>query len=172
MLALGPKSVAHPSWERIRLNNTLKLFRVLIVDQGETMSEFLNTEMAQVMYLFVRGQSMTQSMKTSEITEAVNCNMGEENQAESDKGVEGRNKGPGDCEIMDNIEHAISDELSTSNVSDNTEEEHKLNVRIRLKRKRERSGRWSVRTRQKVLRTSQAHSNATLLVPFWILSQF
>lgn len=74
--------------------------------------------------------------ETSKITEAVNCNMGEENQAESDKGVEGRNKGPGDCEITDNIEHAVSDELSTSNISDNAEEEQKLNVRIRLKRKR------------------------------------
>uniref|UniRef100_A0A8C1LDT0 [histone H4]-N-methyl-L-lysine20 N-methyltransferase KMT5B n=1 Tax=Cyprinus carpio TaxID=7962 RepID=A0A8C1LDT0_CYPCA len=74
--------------------------------------------------------------ETSKITEAVNCNMGEENQAKSDKGVEGRNKGPGDCEIIDNIERAISDELSTSNVSDNTEEEQKHNVRIRLKRKR------------------------------------
>ncbi len=72
---------------------------------------------------------------TSKITEAVNCNMGE-NQAESDKGVEGRNKGPEDCEITDNIEHAVSDELSTSNISDNAEEEQKLNVRIRLKRKR------------------------------------
>ncbi|XP_058626432.1 histone-lysine N-methyltransferase KMT5C isoform X3 [Onychostoma macrolepis] len=74
--------------------------------------------------------------ETSKVTEAVNCNMGEENQVKSDKGVEGRNEGPGDCEITDDIEHAVSDELSTSNVSYNTEEEQKLNVRIRLKRKR------------------------------------
>ncbi|XP_016395532.1 serine-rich adhesin for platelets-like isoform X1 [Sinocyclocheilus rhinocerous] len=74
--------------------------------------------------------------ETSKMTEADNCNMGEENQAKSDKRVEGRKKGPGDCEITDNIEHAVSDELSTSNVSDNTEEEQKLIRRIRLKRKR------------------------------------
>ncbi|XP_016399785.1 histone-lysine N-methyltransferase KMT5C isoform X2 [Sinocyclocheilus rhinocerous] len=72
----------------------------------------------------------------SEITEAVKCNMGEENQAKSDKGLGGGNKGPGDCEITDNIEHAIKDEWSTSDDLDKTEEEQRLNVRIRLKRKR------------------------------------
>ncbi|XP_016104461.1 serine-rich adhesin for platelets-like isoform X2 [Sinocyclocheilus grahami] len=68
----------------------------------------------------------------SEITEAVKCNMGEK----SDKGLGGGNKGPGDCEITDNIEHAIKDEWSTSDDLDKTEEEQRLNVRIRLKRKR------------------------------------
>ncbi|XP_016323532.1 histone-lysine N-methyltransferase KMT5C isoform X3 [Sinocyclocheilus anshuiensis] len=72
----------------------------------------------------------------SEITEAVKCNMGEENQVKSDKGLGGGNKGPGDCEITDNIEHAIKDEWSTSDDLDKTEEEQRLNVRIRLKRKR------------------------------------
>ncbi|KAL1278122.1 hypothetical protein QQF64_024795, partial [Cirrhinus molitorella] len=72
--------------------------------------------------------------ETPKIAEAVKYNTGEENQMEIDKGVEGRNKGPGDCEIMDNTEDATGDELSTSNVS--TEEEQRLNVRIRLKRKR------------------------------------
>ncbi|XP_026064071.1 uncharacterized protein LOC113047040 isoform X1 [Carassius auratus] len=80
--------------------------------------------------------------ETSKTTEAINCNMGEENQEKSGKGVEGRNNGPGDCEITDNSEHAISDELSTSNVSDNMEEEQKHNVRIRLKRKRGKE--WSM----------------------------
>ncbi|XP_042580932.1 serine-rich adhesin for platelets-like isoform X2 [Cyprinus carpio] len=74
--------------------------------------------------------------ETSKNTEAVKCNMEEENQAKSDKGLGGGNKGPGDCEITDNIEHAIIDELSTSNDLDKTEEEQRLNVRIRLKRKR------------------------------------
>ncbi|XP_043090865.1 histone-lysine N-methyltransferase KMT5C [Puntigrus tetrazona] len=74
--------------------------------------------------------------ETSKIAETVICNIGEGDQEKSDKGVEGRNKGPGNCEIMDDTEHAINDELSTSNVSDNMEEDQKLNVRIRLKRKR------------------------------------
>ncbi|XP_077068778.1 histone-lysine N-methyltransferase KMT5C isoform X4 [Siphateles boraxobius] len=64
------------------------------------------------------------------------CNMREENQAKSVEGVEERTKGVESCEIMDNIEDAIGDESSTSNVLDKTEEEQKLNVRIRLKRKR------------------------------------
>ncbi|XP_073696836.1 histone-lysine N-methyltransferase KMT5C [Garra rufa] len=72
--------------------------------------------------------------ETSKIKGAVN--VGEENQAKSDKGVEGRSKGPGDFDITDNIEDATGDELSTSNVSDKTDEEQKVNVRIRLKRKR------------------------------------
>lgn len=63
----------------------------------------------------------------------VKCNMREENLVKS---VEERTKGPEGCEIMDNIEDAIREELSTSNVLDKTEEEQKLNVRIRLKRKR------------------------------------
>ncbi|XP_048060036.1 histone-lysine N-methyltransferase KMT5C isoform X1 [Megalobrama amblycephala] len=75
--------------------------------------------------------------ETSKINEEmVKCNMREENQAESEEGVEGRTKGPGVCEIMDNIEDAIRDELSTSEDLDKTEEDQRLNVRIRLKRKR------------------------------------
>lgn len=72
--------------------------------------------------------------ETSKIKEK--CNMREENQAKSVEGVEERTKGPEGCEVMDNIEDAISDELSTSNVLDKTEEDQRLNVRIRLKRKR------------------------------------
>ncbi|XP_050954434.1 histone-lysine N-methyltransferase KMT5C [Labeo rohita] len=73
--------------------------------------------------------------ETPKITEAVKCNTGEENQAKSDKG-------PEDCEITDNIDDTTGDELSTSNVSDKTDEEQRLNVRIRLKRKRGKE--WSM----------------------------
>ncbi|XP_067271669.1 histone-lysine N-methyltransferase KMT5C isoform X1 [Pseudorasbora parva] len=75
--------------------------------------------------------------ETSKIKgEIVKCNMREENQAKSEEEMEGRTKGPGGCEIMDNIENAMREELSTSNVMDKTEEDQRLNVRIRLKRKR------------------------------------
>ncbi|KAK7167681.1 hypothetical protein R3I94_001922 [Phoxinus phoxinus] len=72
------------------------------------------------------------SEKTQIKGKFVKCNTREENQAKSVEGT----KGPEGCEIMDNIEDAIRDELSTSNVLDKTEEEQRLNVRIRLKRKR------------------------------------
>ncbi|XP_051571697.1 uncharacterized protein LOC127451219 isoform X2 [Myxocyprinus asiaticus] len=75
---------------------------------------------------------------TSRIDEKVECSKTEMegSQAEREEKVEGQTtEGSGGCEIMDNTAANITNE-STSNVSDETEEDQKLNFRIRLKRKR------------------------------------
>ncbi|XP_026063090.1 uncharacterized protein LOC113046445 isoform X2 [Carassius auratus] len=105
--------------------------------------------------------------ETSKITEAVKCNMGEENKAKSDKGLGGGNKRPGDCEITDNIKHAIIDELSISNDLDKMEEEQRLNVRIRLKRKRGKE--WAMECTDEaksVVDKSSPHQCLALVDPF------
>ncbi|XP_051988410.1 uncharacterized protein LOC127647923 isoform X2 [Xyrauchen texanus] len=72
----------------------------------------------------------------SRIDEKVECKMSEMegNQAESEEKL-GQTEGSDGCEVIDSTAAYITNE-STSNVSDETEEEQKLNFRIRLKRKR------------------------------------
>ncbi|XP_051996130.1 uncharacterized protein LOC127653466 isoform X2 [Xyrauchen texanus] len=79
---------------------------------------------------------------TSRIDEKVEWNKTamEGSQAECEKKLKGQTEGQttegsGLCEIMDNTAVNITNE-STSKVSDETEEDQKLNFRIRLKRKR------------------------------------
>lgn len=102
--------------------------------------------------------------ETSKFKKRVKHNTEEDNKLENEKGVKERTKGPGNSKTGHYVEDAIGNETTTSDVLDKSEEDQRLNVRIRLKRKRGKE--WEMESTDEAEGVVDKSNPVSLVDPF------